>query len=317
MNKIYTELRKDKAYQKFEGKIFELKGDDVEDALGKVIPKNIEFMDIDTCGFSFILTDKGDVFSEIIFYKLEDSYILASKDDLFPLFVDIEGDFNIRDVSDELNLIQIEGKNSGEIAQQFYEYDISTLAFKNVTKAVYKDKEFIMARFGYSGEFGYQFILNNDIVEQFINDFLSIVPVYDDFVGDYVKFEVNHPVSDLYNGDANLFELGYAWNLDFTKEEFIGRAFILNKINEATKQSIVFSSLGKVQVNESIYFDDQKIGQVYWVRESLDENRKRNYLGMLQVEEYYAHSGLHFITSEGVEIETLSNPYTIPESWSK
>lgn len=57
MNKIYKELRKNKVYRKFDGKIFEIQGDDAADILNPLVPKNIEFADIDTCTFSFILTE--------------------------------------------------------------------------------------------------------------------------------------------------------------------------------------------------------------------------------------------------------------------
>ncbi|MBL3715348.1 aminomethyl transferase family protein [Lactococcus garvieae] len=317
MNKIYKELRKNKAYRKFEGKIFELKGEDVEDILNPLIPKNIEFSDIDTCGFSFILTDKGTVYSEIVFYKLEDKYIIFSNEDLLSLFSDIKGEFSIKEVSDELSLIQIEGKESGEIAQQFYDYDISTLNFKFITNTTYKGSDIIMARFGYSGEFGYQFLLPNHLVPHFIDEFLADTAQYDKELDDYVKFEVNHPVYDVYRGQYNLFELGYAWNLDFTKEEFKGRKALLADFESSTKQSIVFSASAEVRRDESVYFDNQEIGKVYWVIKALDEKPDRVYLGMLQVERYYAHSGLHFLTEGGVVLETLSNPYVIPESWSK
>lgn len=78
-----------------------------------------------------------------------------------------------------------------------------------------------------------------------------------------------------------------------------------------------YGMLSEVQRDEGVYFDNQEIGKVYWVIKALDEKTDRVCLGMLQVERYYAHSGLHFLTEGGVVLETLSNPYVIPESWSK
>ncbi|AYG02064.1 aminomethyltransferase family protein [Lactococcus allomyrinae] len=317
MKDVYKELRTNKSFKQFEGKIFEVSGDDAEVVLDQYIPKNIEFLDIDTCGFTFILTTKGTVFTEVVFYKLEDKYILLSKENLLTIFENKKFDFQIKDISDEKVLFQLEGKNSGEIAQRFYDYDISTLNFKGIIYSEFENTELIVARFGFSGEFGYQFLVEKNKGTDFISQYFHNISEYDEYLNDYVKFEVNHPIYDLYKQDSNLFELGYAWNLDFTKESFIGRAEILNKIEKAKVQSIVFSSLEKVKAGEKIYFDDKEIGTVHFVMDALDEQENREYLGMLMVEPYYAHSGIHFITENNVELETISNPYIIPESWSK
>ncbi|MDK6864242.1 hypothetical protein, partial [Nosocomiicoccus ampullae] len=65
-------------------------------------------------------------------------------------------------------MLQIEGRYSGEIAQSFYEYDISTLNFRTLIEMTYKGEKGYLARFGFSGEFGYQFFLPSSIFATFV-----------------------------------------------------------------------------------------------------------------------------------------------------
>ncbi|KAA8710676.1 aminomethyl transferase family protein [Lactococcus garvieae subsp. garvieae] len=313
-NKNYTDFRKNKSWKTFDGNIFEITGDRAEEILEYYIPKILEFIDIDTSGYSFILNEDGQVFDEVFFYKLEDKYLLFSEGDLLSLFTNSEG-FEIKEISQEKTLIQIEGKNSGEIAQHFYNYDISTLNFRAIILSQFENSEIILSRFGFSGEFGYQFLINSDNLEEFIKIHLKGVKQFDKELEDYVKFEVNHPLSNIFKSRNNLFELGYSWNLDFTKEDFRGKKALLNKIDNSTMQSIAFSSANKVCENDIVYFDKQQIGKIHYVKENIDGKADRNYIGLLFVDSYYAHSGIHLCTENGTELTTLSNPYVIPESW--
>jgi len=318
MKKSYEILRKGVGYKVYNGYITQLLGEDVEETLNRVLPKNIEFLDVNTCGYTFLLNDNGEVYSEIVYYKLEDSYILFSNKKIEDYFSYVEKDVVMKDLTDEKVCVQIEGKESPSVAQQFYDYDISTLNFRSLFQATYKDTEILLARFGYSGEFGYQFLLNKDDMVEFQEEVLTEILNYDESLENYLKFEVGHPLEELYFSEkTNLFTLGYSWNLDFTKETFQGKDIMLNYAATATVQSVGFECEKPVAQGEAVYFDGEEIGKVLWLEKSLSDEPKRQYIGMLLLEQYFVHSGIHFITKDNVVLTTLSNPYTIPESWKK
>ena len=127
MTSIYTTLRTDKAYKIYDGFLYEIAGDECEEALDVVLPKNIVFADTETCGYTFLLDEEGKVFDEVTFYKFEDSYWIASHKALEDYFAGIDFDFSIKEISADYQMVQVEGKQSGDIAQAFYEYDIATL----------------------------------------------------------------------------------------------------------------------------------------------------------------------------------------------
>lgn len=316
MIKEYEQLRSDKAYSVVDKNIYEISGPDFEDVLDLILPKNIEFLDILTCGYTFLLNRDGSIFAEVTFYKFEDKYILVSNRELASYFEQITSDFEFEEISDSVHIIQIEGKNSGELAQKFYEYDISTLGFKGMTEFTYNETKAWMARFGFSGEFGYQFLLPPSEIKNFIEEELSQVVDYNSQLDVYTKFEVGQPIEPIFSlTEYSIFELGYSWNLDFTKTEFVGREELLEKISNTNVRSVVFTSTEKLSVNEEIFFENDQVGMVCWMTDMQDSAGK--YLGMMIVDKNYAHSGVHFVTGSGKEILTLSNPYRIPESWGK
>lgn len=316
MNTIYNTLRTDKGYKVYEGYLYEITGEECEEALGLVIPKNIVFADTDTCGYTFLLNEDGTVYDDVTFYKFDDKYWLASHKALDSYLDNINFDYTVTDISDEYKMLQIEGRYSGEIAQSFYEYDISTLNFRTLIEMTYKGEKGYLARFGFSGEFGYQFFLPSSIFATFVSDVCEGIAEYGDELDRYLRFEVGQPITDIYQQEEySLYEIGYSWNLDFTKEEFRGRDSLLEHIRSATVKSVGFSTKEKLASGTPVLFDDQIVGKIFWIADEKDSSE--NYLGLMIVNQTYAHSGVTFVTEDGQILKTQSSPYCIPESWNK
>ncbi|MCC9887693.1 aminomethyl transferase family protein, partial [Streptococcus agalactiae] len=300
----------------YEGYLYEITGEECEEALDLVIPKNIVFADTDTCGYTFLLNEDGTVYDDVTFYKFDDKYWLASHKALDSYLDNIDFDYTVTDISDEYKMLQIEGRYSGEIAQSFYEYDISTLNFRTLIEMTYKDEKGYLARFGFSGEFGYQFFLPSSIFTTFVSDVCEGIAEYGDELDRYLRFEVGQPITDIYQQEEySLYEIGYSWNLDFTKEEFRGRDSLLEHIRSATVKSVGFSTKEKLASGTPVLFDDQIVGKIFWIADEKDSSE--NYLGLMIVNQTYAHSGVTFVTEDGQILKTQSSPYRIPESWNK
>ncbi|MCC9944803.1 aminomethyl transferase family protein, partial [Streptococcus agalactiae] len=303
-------------YKVYEGYLYEITGEECEEALDLVIPKNIVFADTDTCGYTFLLNEDGTVYDDVTFYKFDDKYWLASHKALDSYLDNIDFDYTVTDISDEYKMLQIEGRYSGEIAQSFYEYDISTLNFRTLIEMTYKDEKGYLARFGFSGEFGYQFFLPSSIFATFVSDVCEGIAEYGDELDRYLRFEVGQPITDIYQQEEySLYEIGYSWNLDFTKEEFRGRDSLLEHIRSATVKSVGFSTKEKLASGTPVLFDDQIVGKIFWIADEKDSSE--NYLGLMIVNQTYAHSGVTFVTEDGQILKTQSSPYRIPESWNK
>ena len=316
MTSIYTTLRTDKAYKIYDGYLYEIAGDECEEALDLVLPKNIVFADTDTCGYTFLLDEEGKVFDEVTFYKFEDSYWIASHKALEDYFAGIDFEFSMTDISADYKMVQVEGKQSGDIAQAFYEYDISTLNFRSMAEMTYQDQAAYLARFGFSGEFGYQFFLPTDVFDKFLAEVLADVATFDDDLDEFLRFEVGQPITSIYEtDDYSLYELGYSWNLDFTKDEFRGRDAFLETAQAADLRSVGFKASEKIAKGTDVLFDDQVVGKVIWSADDVSSNESN--LGLMTIDKEFAHSGVHFVAESGQVLTTLSSPYRIPESWNK
>lgn len=316
MTSTYTTLRADKAYKIYDEYFYEITGEECEEVLDLLLPKNIIFADTETCGDTFLLNEDGSVYDEITFYKFENFYWLTSHKTLKDYFAGIDYNFSVKDISADYKMVQIEGKNSGEIAQKFYEYDISSLSFHGISEMTYQGQKGYFARFGFSGEFGYQFFLTAAVFDSFITEICAGITTYDDALADFLRFEVGQPLTKIYTTKKySLYELGYSWNLDFTKENFRGRDAFLEIVKTAKLASVGFSSAEKLIKGTPVLFDNQVVGQITWSSDEISNSG--GYLGLMTVTKDFAHSGVHFVTDSKQVIETQSSPYRIPESWNQ
>lgn len=316
MNTIYDTLRTDKAYKIYEGFLYEVAGEEYEEVLDTFLPKNIVFADTNTCGYTFLLNEDGTVYDEVTYYKFDDKYWIASHKELESYFDNTDFDYTLTEISADYKMLQIEGKHAGEIAQQFYEYDISTLNFRSGVEMSFDNQCGYLVRFGFSGEFGYQFFLPSEIFDKFVEEVCKDVPNYGDELDAYLRFEVGQPITAIYQQENySLYEVGYSWNLDLTKEEFKGRENLLDRIKATNLKSIGFRTDKTVSAGTPVLFDNEVVGKVCWLADQYSS--LNNYLGLMIIDKAFAHAGVKFVTENGEELQTISSPYKIPESWTK
>ena len=163
---------------------------------------------------------------------------------------------------------------------------------------------------------GYQFFLPTEVFDEFVEKVCKGIPKYGKELDAYLRFEVGQPIQAIYQQENySLYELGYSWNLDFTKEEFKGRENLLESINATNFKSIGFKTDKSVAAGTQVIFDNEIVGKVCW---SADQcNSLNNYLGLMIIDKEYAHAGVTFVTENGELLQTISSPYKIPESWTK
>lgn len=292
---------------------FEVSGDDADEALNYFLTKENEFSDENTVSYQLALDNNGNVLAEVIVYKLENKYLLFSSQNLFELFDSSYDDLSIKE-DGSLKLIQIEGKKSPGILEQLYDYDISTLEFRSVDDANFNDNDIILARFGFTGEFGYQIILSDFLVDEFINSILLNFSVMNEDLMVQSFVESGQPVPGfLFNSNYSLANLGYLWNVDFTKSDFRGKDALVDDLKNLKYLMIGIRSKGNFDKNQSILFNGKVVGKIIDVfSEGYGESQKL-LLGMVDYE--YAVSGVKFIDENNNELVSQSSPFSIPESW--
>lgn len=317
MNKAtYEDLRLKAAFKIFKNAhIYQITGDDSDEYLNDILSKDNEFSDDNSVSYQFALNESGKVLAQTIVYKLEEEFIVISDKDMTTVFTEVSGVDKPKIVETfDKTLIQIEGAKTPVIAQPFYApYDISTMSFHEVTSGKFEENDIVYSRFGFTGEFGYQFLLDTELVPNFIDTVLSGVPEYDHNLENELYIEVGQPIDDLlYESDYNLTELGYLWNVDFTKENFRGKAALLEQVANQTRQMIGIKSDEHVTENDSVLVQDSPVGLITKV---IEDRENGGVLAIAMLSQEYAVSGGTYVTDQGVVLKGISSPYRVPESW--
>lgn len=315
----YADYRQKLGYYMLSGIIYELPDPDDLEKLNTLISKDQLYTDTNSCGFGFILNEDGSVKSGVNYYKFPDKQIISCTYDVSEKLDKLNIAYNI--ISDEKVIVQVEGYASSKFADMFYEYDIMALQFTHmVTVSIPNiDGPVYMARMGYTGEYGFQFILNKKDFLEFKTNYLkkAQAKLVHHNVIDYTSFEMLQPINSIIqkNKQYSLSDLNYGWNLDFLKDDFQGESAAKEQALNSKVLSIGFrTATDTLSVGDSVYFDKKCIGKVVVLFKSLDTNNP-GFLGSAVVEKEYACSGINLATDKGI-LKTISAPYVIPVSWS-
>ena len=310
----YKDFRQNEGFYFDNGYLYKIKGEETINQLNTLVTKDIVFAEDDTCDFCFILTKNGSFYTDITYYKLEEFLIIRSSKNLAKMF--IKEKINYEDISKNTTIIQVEGLQSPKLANKFYEYDIMALKFKYLVRV--KDQALILARFGYSGEYGYQFIISNSHLQPFIQKYFNNKQMTSQEIIDYTNFEVLQPNNAIIksNKDYSLFDLNYGWNIDWMKMKFKGKDIAEENVLKSKVRSIGFRSINTdLKVGDKVKFNGQEIGHIILVYKSIDGIHE-SVVGNAVVEKKYAASGIQLESNSSI-LKTVSAPYIIPYSWSR
>lgn len=315
----YSDYRHKLGYYTLPGIMYEIPNPNDLEKLDKLISKDQLYNDTNSCGFGFILNEDGSVKSDVNYYKFQDRQLISCTYDVSENLDKLGIAYNL--ISDKEVIVQVEGYASSKFASMFYEYDIMALQFTHMVTASIPniDGPVYMARMGYTGEYGFQFILNKEDLLEFETNYLqkAQAKAINHDVIDYTSFEMLQPVNSIIqkNKQYSLSDLNYGWNLDFLKDDFQGKGAAKEQALNSKVLSIGFrTTADNLSVGDSIYFDKKCIGKILVLFKSLDTDNP-GFLGSAIVEKKYACSGITFATDKGA-LKTISAPYVVPVSWS-
>ncbi|HOJ63549.1 MAG TPA: glycine cleavage system aminomethyltransferase GcvT [Spirochaetota bacterium] len=119
---------------------------------------------------------------------LDDLIVMCMNENLFHIvvnFTNIKKDFNwisskissptikVQDMSHFYAIIPVQGPLAKEILKNEFGYQIDNLKSFEVATFSYKNEELIVARTGYTGEDGFELIINNDYAESLFTEILE------------------------------------------------------------------------------------------------------------------------------------------------
>ncbi len=218
----------------------------------------------------------GGIIDDVIIYKKNSEFMMVVNASNIEKNFDwlesniIEG-VVIKNISEDIGLIAIQGPYSRKILQSLVKQNISNLRFYHfIDKIDISGNKALISRTGYTGELGYEIYANPVSLKKIWKKLIEkgsqygIIPAG---LGcrDTLRLEMGYL---LYGNDINQkinpIEAGLGWITKFDKGDFIGRKAIIQKKNEMSKHIFCFSMLDRAipRAGCDIIFDSKSIGNV-------------------------------------------------------
>jgi aminomethyltransferase len=237
------------------------------------------------CQYSMMCYPDGGIVDDILVYRLTGERFMlcvnasnADKDYQWILKSlhagRAEGMFRnveVKNVSDIISQISIQGKNSEPLLQKITGGDLSVIKHNHFVLTSVDGVNTLVSRTGYTGEDGFEIYLKNENVERVWNRLLEIGKEYDiKPVGlgarDTLRLEMKYP---LYGNDISEkttpLEAGLGWVTKFDKGNFMGRDSLLKQKEGGLKRKLVgfeMTDKGIPRSHYSIFKGAEQVGEV-------------------------------------------------------
>lgn len=233
-------------------------------------------LELNQIQYSTMLYPDAGIVDDLLVYNLKDRILLvvnaANTDKDYQWIVDNKKyDIDIKNISDDIGQLAIQGPKAELVMQKLFDLDLSTLKYYWATEVKMKDIPVLLSRTGYTGEDGFEVYVDKKYAVQcweMIFDAGAEHNIKPIGLGarDTLRFEMRYC---LYGNDidktTNPLEAGLGWVVKFDTGDFIGRDSLL-KIKEAgiKRKLIGFEVIGKgiPRPHQEIHAEDGKIGFV-------------------------------------------------------
>ncbi len=233
---------------------FEVKGNDALAFIQKCTTNDASKLAPGSIQYSAMLYNNGGIVDDLLVYCIEENYYMlvvngANIDKDFAWLKSNLDGFNceLSDISDEINLLAVQGPKSIETLQKLTDTNLSDIVYYNFQKGKLAGIDMILSRTGYTGEVGYEiYFRGNEEVCQKVWDMLmdagkeySIAPVG---LGcrDTLRLEKGYALygNDI-TQDTHTLEAGLGWITKLAKGNFNGSDVLKSAKEEGLKRNLV------------------------------------------------------------------------------
>ena len=256
------------------GQLFIEGNEELAIELEKIIPIDLNKIDLNQSKYSFLTNKEGGIYDDLIVTKVEKGFNIilnaaCKKNDFKIISGFLKNKFKII-LHKNLSLIALQGPKSSQILEKIIA-GVSSLKFMNGNKFSYNSTEVYITRSGYTGEDGFEISVSNQLVEDFAKKLTSqnVKPVG---LGarDTLRLEAG---LCLYGHDINEsttpIEANLQWAISKRRREeggFAGYNKIKSDMNGSlTRLRVGVKPEGKIIAREGVNIfskDDKKIGSI-------------------------------------------------------
>ncbi len=181
-------------------------------------------------------------------------------------------DVTIRDLSDRLGMIAIQGPNAERITAKVTDADLESIEYFSWAHATVAGVDAMVARTGYTGEDGFEFYASNDDIVTIWEALLAsgeqdgLIPVG---LGarDTLRLEARMPLYGQELGDdISPYEAGVGWAVKLDAGDFVGHDRMAEtRANKPRRRTVGFTTIGRSGAPRShcrVMMDGHEIGYV-------------------------------------------------------
>jgi len=226
--------------------------------------------------YSAMCYEDGGIVDDLLVYRYPDHYMMvvnaANTEKDYRWLLDHQmPNVTIKNVSDQITLLAVQGKKALDTLQSLTSVDLSKIRYYHFTEGTLAEVPMTISRTGYTGEDGFELYMDTRYSEQVWNAVMEAGKPYDiSPIGlgarDTLRLEMKYC---LYGNDidqtTNPLEAGLGWLTKLNKGDFIGRKALLRvKEQGVTRRLIGFRVEGKAfpRPGYTIYKNGVKIGHV-------------------------------------------------------
>lgn len=254
----------------------EISGPNALDMVQKLTINDASALAIGQAHYTAMCYPDGGIVDDLLVYRFENKFLLvvnaANKDKDYQWMLDNEIDgCEIKDISDEITQLAVQGKKAEATLQKLTEIDLSAIKFFYFTEGELAGAPMLISRTGYTGEPGFELYFENQYAVQVWEKVFEAGKEFDiEPIGlgarDSLRMEKK---MCLYGNDidqtTNPFEAGLGWITKLDKDDFIGKDALVKLKEEGPKRKLVAFVLedkGFPRPHYPIFKDGQKVGEV-------------------------------------------------------
>ncbi len=230
---------------------FELRGREAVDFLQFVQVYDVAEMAVWDAHYSLLVYEDGSIIDDIFLYRLPDRWLIVVNagnraKDLAWLQAHAAGyDIHLRDVSDELYMLAVQGPKAVAILDRMSDADLESVPARTAIEATVGGVGMLLGRTGYTGEDGYELYLPADAAVAFWDALLAagkedgLLPC-GLAARDSLRFEAAMPLyGHEINASTDPYEARLGWVVSLDKPDFIGRNSLLKAKLEPQRRILI------------------------------------------------------------------------------
>ncbi len=257
----------------------EVKGPQALDFLQLVLTRNLDIQTPGQVKLSALLNEEGGIIDDLTVYKMaENSYMLVTnatpKDRDWQWINSIcqsRGfDCSLKDVSDSMGKLDLQGPRSEEILQKLTGVDLKTLRFYHFCESQVASTPAIISRSGYTGEDGFEIYASVDAIGNIWDNLMTAgEPLGMKPAGLGARDTLRLESGMLLNGQdmtetVSPLEVPYGWIVDMNKE-FVGKTALMARKNSGSGNKLVgieMTGRGIARHCYKVFHNNREIGIV-------------------------------------------------------